>query len=126
MKVLNLNGDFYLYPKDSASTDAFANMLENNDKKYIKLRKLIEKNCVSPYYILEEIKEVHIRVDSIDEISEEEVVILERDEYEKMLINVKKKLCARRDERDECFSDSKEEFREKLCLDGSCFEFCED
>ncbi len=126
MKVLSINGEFYLYPSNCATPDEFSAFLSSDDSKFIKIRKLFENNCVSPYYILEEIKEVWLSVASIDEFYEEEVVIFDREEYEKMLQNVKKKLCARCEDKDECFNDKKEEYREKLCLDGTCFEFCEE
>lgn len=126
MKVLAINGDFYLYPANVSSVDEFADFLENSDKKFIKMRKLFETKCVSPYYIFEEIKEAWLSVANIDEFCEAEVVVSNRDDYEKMLNGVKKKLCARCEEKDNCFSDPKEEYREKLCLDGSCFEFCEE
>ena len=87
---------------------------------------LFEKRCVSPYFILEEISEVYVNIDHIDEFFENEVVVLERAEYEKMLKNVKNKLCANCEDKEECLSDKKEEYREKLCLDGSCFDFCEE
>lgn len=125
MKVLSINGEFYLYPIDISSVDEFADFLEKSDKKFIKMRKLFETKCVSPYYIFEEIKESWLSVANIDEFCEAEVVVSNRDDYEKMLNNTKKKLCARCEEKDRCFFDPKEEYREKLCLDGTCFEFCE-
>ena len=126
MKVLSFGGEFYLYPSDIKNIDEFADFLENSDKKFIKMRKLFEEKCVSPYYIFEEIKEVWVALAAIDEFCEAEVVVSNRDDYEKMLNTIKKKLCARCEEKDRCLSDVKEEYREKLCLDGSCFEFCEE
>lgn len=126
MKVLSLNGEFYLYPNGVTNIDEFAELLEKENRKLIKLRKLFEKNCVSPYYIFEQIRECYVSIASIDDFFEEEVVILENDEYEKLLNNVKKKLCSKCDERSKCLSDEKQGFREKLCLDCSCFEYFEE
>lgn len=128
MKVLYIEGtdNNYLYPEGIHNFDEFASFLESYDKKFIKLRRLFEKRCVSPYFILEEISEVYVNIDHIDEFFENEVVVLERAEYEKMLKNVKNKLCANCEDKEECLSDKKEEYREKLCLDGSCFDFCEE
>lgn len=126
MKVLNIDGEYFLYPNGINSVDEFSVLLDTYNHKFIKIRKLFEKNCVSPYYIFEEIKEIHLSVSNINEFVEEEVVILNRDEYEKLLNNVKNKLCSRCEEREDCFANQKEEYRESLCLDGTCFGFCEE
>lgn len=128
MKVLYFNGldEHYLYPNGVNSACDFAEYLEKNDAKFLKLRRLFEKNCVAPYYILEEIKKVYVSVNHIDEFYEKEVVVLDEKEYNKMLENIKKKLCCKCEDRDECLSDPKQEFRCKICLDGSCDEFFEE
>lgn len=126
MKVLSINGDFYLYPANVKSIDEFALFLESYNNKFLKMRKLFENNCVNPYYIFEEIREVQLSIGSIDEFFEEEVVILNRDEYEKMLGNVMNKLCKRCEEKENCLKSEKQEYREKLCLDCTCYEFCEE
>ena len=113
MKVLYISAfsENYLYPNGVNSVEEFKDYLENYDGKFLPLRRLFETNCVSPYYILEEIKEV---------------VVLDREQYDKMLENIKKRLCVSCEDRDECLSSKKEEYREKICLDGSCDEFCEE
>ncbi len=128
MKVLYIDdkSEYYLYPDGVQTIDEFAEFLENYNKKFIKLRHLFERKCVAPYFILEEIDDVYVHINQIGEFFEMEAVVLERVEYEKMLNNVKKKLCSHCEDKDECLSDKKEEYREKLCLDGSCYAFCEE
>ena len=128
MKVLYFEGTskYYLYPDGVHNLEEFSDFLEICKTDFFKIRALFEKNCVQPYFIFEEIKEVYVAKASIDEFYEAEVVVLERDEYEKMLVNIKKKLCSRCEEKEECYKDSKQEYREKICLDGTCFEFCEE
>lgn len=128
MKVLYFNGsgEHYLYPNGVNSIDEFAEYLEKNNTKFLKLRRLFEKNCVAPYYIFEEISEVYVSTGLIDEFYEEEVVVLDEKEYNKMLENIKKKLCYKCEDRGECLTSPKQDFREKICLDGSCDEFCEE
>ena len=121
MKVLNIDGEYFLYPKDVENVDEFAVFLDESMRKFIKIRKLFEKDCVRPYSVLEEIKEVHLSVQNITEFFDEEVVILNRDEYEKMLNNVKAKLCSKCDEHDECLKNN--DYKEKLCLDCTCCDF---
>ena len=55
MKVLNIDGEYFLYPKDVENVDEFAVFLDESMRKFIKIRKLFEKDCVRPYYGLEEI-----------------------------------------------------------------------
>lgn len=121
MKVLNINSEYYLFPASNTNFDDFAIMLSEEKDKFIKLRRLNESECVHPYYVLEEIKDVYVRVDSIDEFFEEEIVILTREEYDKLLKNIQNKLCKKCEERDCC-----EDYKDKLCLDGKCPEFCEE
>ena len=106
MKVLNINSEYYLFPASNTNFDDFAIMLSEEKDKFIKLRRLNESECVHPYYVLEEIKDVYVRVDSIDD---------------KLLKNIQNKLCKRCEERDCC-----EDYKDKLCLDGKCPEFCEE
>ena len=128
MKVLHISafGENYLYPNGVNSVEEFKSFLENYESKFLPLRRLFEKNCVSPYYILEEIKEVFVSVAHIDEFFEQEVVVLDREQYEKMLENIKNNLCASCEDRGECLSSKREVYREKICLDGTCDEFCEE
>ncbi len=128
MKVLYISAfsENYLYPNGINSIEEFKDFLENYNDKFLPLRRLFETNCVSPYYILEEIKEVYVSVSLIDEFFEQEVVVLDRNQYEKMLENIKKKLCENCEEKEECLGSKREEYREKICLDGTCDEFCEE
>lgn len=125
MKVLYINCEHYFYPEGVSTLDEFVERLEKSQNKFIKLKKLCEANCIRPYFVLEEIKEVYLSIASIDEIVESEVVVMEEKEYLKMLENVKKKRCSLCDEREDCFKNEKG-LREKLCLDGSCDEYCEE
>ena len=128
MKVLYFNGlgEHYLYPNGVDSIEGFAEYLEKNSAKFLKLRRLFEINCVAPYYIFEEIREVYVSASLIDEFYEEEVVVLDEKEYNKMLENIKKKLCYKCEDKGECLTSPKQEFRCKICLDGTCDEFCEE
>ena len=121
MKVLNINSEYYLFPASNTNFDDFAKSISCEKEKFIKLRRLVENECVHPYYVLEEIKEVYVRVDSIDEFYEDEIVILSREEYDKLLKNIQSKLCTLCAENGFC-----EDYKDKLCLDGKCAEFCEE
>lgn len=125
MKVLYIDYEYYSYPEGVSSLDEFIDMLENKKRKFIKMKRLFEVGCVSPYFILEKMQDVYISISGINEIFEEEVVVMEEKEYVKMLENVKKKRCSSCDNKDDCFKNEKE-LREKLCLDGSCNEYCEE
>lgn len=125
MKVLYIDYEYYAYPEGVSTLDEFVNMLENNNRKFLKMKRLFEVGCVSPYFIIEEMQDVYISVSGINEIFEAEIVVMEEKEYLKMLENVKKKRCSLCAEKEDCFKNEKE-LREKLCLDGSCDEYCEE
>ena len=121
MRVLNIDTEYYLYPKDIKSQSDFARFLNNTSDKFIFLKKLLQERCAEPYFISEDIKEVVLNINNINEFSDAEVVVMENEAYEQMLENVKKKLCKKCEYKDDC-----EDLREVLCLNGTCISFCEE
>ncbi len=121
MKVLNVDGEYFLYPSGVENIADFAKELNETNDKFIALKKLLQKRCVEPYFISEDIENVYLNVNNISEICESEAVVMENEAYEKMLENVKAKLCKKCEFKDDC-----EDLREELCLNGTCESFSEE
>ncbi len=121
MKVLNIDAEYYLYPVGVENIDDFASLLNKTDDKFILMKKLLQKRCVEPYFISEDIENVYVNISNISEFSDFEAVVMENEAYEKMLENVKAKLCKKCEFNDDC-----EDRREELCLNGKCDSFCEE
>ena len=60
MKVLAIDYAYFKYPDNIGSVDEFAKYLNNNYNSFIKLTEYCDENCVEPYFIESETKEVYV------------------------------------------------------------------
>lgn len=122
MKILEIDYDYYYYPKGCSCLDDFIAYANKNFNSFIKLTRFETQNCKLPYFISEDIKEVYINIAAMEKVTEEDVTVLSRLDYEIRLEQVVKKKCI------DCIhyeedteGDNLEGHREKLSLDGECW-----
>lgn len=122
MKVLAIDYDFFKYPDGIRTTQEFAKFLNDNYNSFIKFTQFDTENCVDPYFVDTEVKEVYLNIANINSFSEHDVTILTREEYDKRLAKVVKEKCKT------CISyrENKENdnligHRCNISLDGECF-----
>ncbi len=125
MKILLVNEcDRYCFPRGIETLKEFIKYANLHYSELIPLHMLVSENCVHPYYIEEDIKLFYVNVSKISNITDEEVHILSRSEYEQRLSDLMQSFCVNcvnyEEELDE---DNLKGHREKLCLDGSCWGF---
>lgn len=128
MKIMNVEyiGDgqmqrtICLYPKEIHSIREFGKYLGDIGDKFIPLTFPSGNNCVYPYFIAEETCDFYIRPNSIVDFWEEEIVILERGDYDARINELISSVC------NTCIHYSSHDdpennhFRRNLCLDGTC------
>ncbi len=125
MKVLLWNDcDRFCYPDSITSLEEFIAYAETRRDKLIPLVMLRTDNCVHPYYIEEDKKLFYVNVSAVVSISEDDVEVLQRCEYERRLTEVISTFCVNCTgyEEDSAIDDLKGH-RNKLCLDGSCWAY---
>ena len=122
MKILEIDYDYYYYPKGVSCLDDFIVYANEHYNTFIKLTRFETQNCTFPYLISEDIKEVYVNIANMEKIREEDVTVLCRSDYDIRLEQVVKKKCI------DCLhyeEDSEEDnlkgHREKLSLDGECW-----
>ncbi len=94
MKVLLWNEcERYYYPESILTLDAFVEYADAHRHKLIPLYMLATDNCVHPFYIEEEKKLCYLNVSSVSSISEDDVEVLSRSEYENRLRQVINAFC---------------------------------
>jgi hypothetical protein len=104
--------------------DDFIKHVNSNYNSFIKLTHLETENCVFPYFIMEETKEVYVNVATMNKIMETEITVLPRHDYDIRLEQVVKKKCidcVHYKENSE--GDNLKGHREKISLDGECWEY---
>ena len=120
MKILNTDYARYKYPPDIKNLEDFIAFVNSREQLFIRLQKFNEDNCVYPFLIEEDIQTVYVNCSNMSEISEEEVTLLSRNEYELRLRKRIQETCL------ECIYYEKEEkdtvrgHQGKLRLDGTC------
>lgn len=112
---------YFLCPKEYQNLDDFINYINKSNDKFIKIKKLIETNCVSPYFIEEETEDIYINFNLVTRIEIIEATILPKEEYEKRLTECILKHCV------DCVNykeatdgDNLKGHRDKMRLDGVC------
>ena len=122
MKILEIDYDYYYYPQGVSSINAFVEFVNNNYNSFIKLVRFETENCAFPYFIKEETKDVYVNVATMEKISEEEVTVLCRLDYDLRFEQVVKKKCI------DCVyyeenleGDKLKGHRGKITLDGECY-----
>jgi hypothetical protein len=58
MKILEIDYDYYYYPQDISCIDDFIKYANGHYNSFIKLTRFETENCVFPYFIKEETKDV--------------------------------------------------------------------
>ena len=109
MKILEIDYDYYYYPQDISCIEDFIKYANDNYNSFIRLTRFETENCAFPYFIREETKEVYVNIATMEKITEAEVTVLCRLDYDSRLEQVVKKKCV------DCIH------YEKISLDGECW-----
>ena len=122
MKILEIDYDYYYYPQDISCIDDFIEYVNGHYNSFVKLTRFETENCTFPYFIREETKEVYVNVATIEKITEAEITVLPRLDYDIRLEQVVKKKCIDCVHYEEdAESDNLKGHREKISLDGECW-----
>ncbi len=122
MKILEIDYDYYYYPQNISCIDDFIKYANDNYNSFIKLTRFETENCVFPYFIGEETKEVYVNIATMEKITEVEVTVLCRLDYDIRLEQVVKKKCVDCVHYEEdAEGDNLKGHREKISLDGECW-----
>ena len=124
MKILEIDYNYYYYPQNISCMDDFIKYVNSNYNSFIKLTHLETENCVFPYFIMEETKEVYVNVATMKKIMETEITVLPRHDYDIRLEQVVKKKCIDCVHyKEDAEGDNLKGHREKISLDGECWEY---
>ena len=122
MKILEIDYDYYYYPQNISCIDDFIKYANNNYNSFVKLTRFETENCAFPFFIREEIKEVYVNIAAMEKITEVEVTVLCRLDYDIRLEQVVKKKCIDCVHYEEDFEgDNLKGHRDKISLDGECY-----
>ena len=122
MKVLEIDYDYYYYPNDISCLDEFVSYANENYNSFIKMKKFDTNNCVFPYFISEETKDIYLNIAKIETIGEVDVTILCKLDYDARLEQVVTKKCLDCIHyEDDMEGDNLKGHRDKLSLDGECW-----
>ena len=122
MKILEIDYDYYYFPQDISCIDDFIKYANGNFNSFIKLVRLETENCNFPFLISEDTKEVYVNIASMGWITERDVTVLSRSEYDARLSELVKSKClgcAHYEE--DAVGDNLKGHREKISLDGECW-----
>lgn len=124
MKILDIDYDYYYYPQDISCIDDFIEYANGHYNYFIKLTRFETENCTFPYFISEETKEVYVNIATIGKITEAEVTVLSRRDYDVRLEQVVKNKCIDCVHYEEdTVGDNLQGHREKISLDGECWAY---
>lgn len=122
MKILEIDYDYYYYPQGIDSMEAFVAYANAHYHSFIKLTRFETENCAFPYFVREDVKTVYANIADMGKITEAEVTVLPRAEYDARLAEAVKKKCL------DCVyyeedldGDNMKGHRGKLTLDGECW-----
>lgn len=124
MKVLLINDcDYYLYPDSSMTLEDFVKFANTHMGRLVPLVMLKEEKCTHPFYIEEEKQLYYLNPSRIETVTEAEVTVLSRKEYNKRLEILMNEVCINCACYEEDQENNFEGVREKMCLDGQCWDF---
>lgn len=124
MKILEIDYDYYCYPQNISNIEDFIKYANGNYNSFIKLTRFETENCVFPYFIEEDTKEVYVNIATMKNITEEEVTVLCRKEYDARLEAVVKSKCINcANYKEDSEGDNLIGHRGKMSLDGKCYGF---
>lgn len=123
MKVLQCNCEYYSYPDGMDHIEQFMDYVNKNYHSFIKLKKWKEDQCCEPYFIDTEFEYRYLNIAQITDVTEADITILSKDEYDSRLTAVVQQKClnCRNYEQAEDGCDNLEGHRTKLSLDGKCY-----
>ena len=124
MKILEIDYDYYSYPQGISSIEEFVSHINHHFGAFIPMTQFEVQNCVFPYFILEEKKQVFLNVSQMKRVTEVEATILPKMEYDARLAQVVKHKCI------DCVNytenltgDNLNGHRERITLDGECWAY---
>lgn len=121
MKILEIDYDYYGFPDGISCMDVFLAYVKENYHSFIKLNRFETENCVFPYLIQEEAKEVFLNVAAMEKFSQVEATVLSREEYDARLKQVVQKKCLDCVHYEEATDeDNLKGHRDMISLDGEC------
>ena len=120
MKILNIGYSRYKYPQDIKNLEEFVARINSKEFYFIQLQQFNEENCVHPFFTEEDIKTVYVNCMKVSEIFEEEITLLNRNDYEQRLEKCVQSKCFECVNYHEDSDDNMHGHRNKLCLDGTC------
>lgn len=122
MNILSINYDFYLFPTGQSDLDVFMESVETSTKQFIPLVRLLDEDCVAPYFIDSHVARTYLNKASLEHITTTEATILPRAEYDRQLAQCVLKTCQ------DCVHYRVDDricelvtHRDKLRLDGVCY-----
>ncbi len=122
MKILKIDSEYYYYPETVASFDGMLQYLNEKYHTFVRLIRLNEENCVSPYFIESDVATVYVNVGKIESVVEIEATILSREEYDAGLKEAVSTKCPNCSHYEDDGADLRiDSHRSKLCLDGTCW-----
>ena len=121
LNVLYFNDAFYQYPPGIRSLDDFVRALESCRTRFVRLVRFDCDNCVYPYFIAEDMREVYVSIQQIIEIEEDVINVLPRVEYDRRLAACLRENCADCAHFEGDWSPQAiAAHRTKMCLNGEC------
>lgn len=88
-----VNGEYYLLPKQYESFEKLMEVVEAKNSVKLKLKKLNETKCMSPYFTYEAITEETISLSGSELIFKTKVYLLSAKEYHDKLVAIIKQKC---------------------------------
>lgn len=124
MKILEIDYEYYYYPNGISCIEDFITYANEHYNTFIALTRFETENCAFPYFISEDTKQTYVNIANIDRISEEDVTVLCRLDYDIRLEQVVKKKCINCVHYEEdSEGDNLKGHRERISLDGECLEY---
>lgn len=121
MKILEIDYDYYYYPKGITCISEFIEYVNMHYNSFVELTQFETENCVFPYLIKEDTTPVYVNIANLNKIQEVEATILCRLDYEVRLEQIVAKKCVDCiNYEEELEGDNLEGHRGKLSLDGKC------
>lgn len=122
VKILEMDLDYYDYPQGISCLDDFIAYVRDHGHTFMKLTRFETQNCLFPYFIREEKREMYVNMATVGKISEVEATVLCRREYDARLAQIVKQKCADCAHYEEDDGDDHlKGHRDRLSLDGECW-----
>ncbi len=125
MKILAIDFDYYYYPQGIDSLREFIDFATERYNSFIELTQFQTDNCSYPYFIKEDTRQIFVNVANINMISEYEVTVLSRAEYNARLERIISEKCVDCENYGgECvLGGTKGLEGGRLSLDGECWSY---